>query len=338
MNKKNIFYISTALIFLVLSISAFAIFNLINKKQNLLSRAYNLTANLSFSPTTIEVNPDEVFNVPISVILVNNEQEAVALDILINFDKNKLTLLNITQEPHGVFKTYLPLNKENNFDIEQIINKANNSGLIEFGMVAFDINANNQKGGLSGSFKGVINPVTKLTFKAKPEATGTTTINFVYEGENVLKDSNVIINPAETSPQDILAKPTSYVFVKINSPTTSPTTSFSPSPTPFSPSPTPFLRDTIPPTLSIVSPEDGSVVNRLSTVNIVASVSDNPDGSGIEKVDFYVNKSLKCSLSVGPFNCNWKVGGKPNTTFTIEVKAYDKAGNIAQKLISVVSK
>jgi hypothetical protein len=92
------------------------------------------------------------------------------------------------------------------------------------------------------------------------------------------------------------------------------------------------VSDTTPPTVSITNPADGSSVKRNSTVTITASASDNV---GVTKVEFYVDGSLKCTDSILPYGCSWKVPGKRNATYTIQAKAYDAAGNTKTHSVTV---
>lgn len=93
--------------------------------------------------------------------------------------------------------------------------------------------------------------------------------------------------------------------------------------------------DTIPPTVSITAPANGSNVPRNSTVTITASAS---DVSGITKVEFRVNGTLKCTDTATPFSCAWIVPNPKNVTYTLQAKAYDSAGNTATSSVQVTSK
>jgi hypothetical protein len=93
--------------------------------------------------------------------------------------------------------------------------------------------------------------------------------------------------------------------------------------------------DSLPPTVSITNPANGSVVARNSTASITAAASDNV---GVTKVEFYVGGSLvSTSLSV-PYTVAWKVPPKNNATYTIKAVAYDAAGNTASATSTVQAK
>jgi hypothetical protein len=97
-----------------------------------------------------------------------------------------------------------------------------------------------------------------------------------------------------------------------------------PSPTPI-PTPVPTPSDTLAPTVSITSPADSETVSAKSSVTIIAVATDNV---AVERVEFYVNGSLKCTDSVAPYSCNWSVPGGRNKSYSIEAKAHDAAGNV----------
>ena len=100
------------------------------------------------------------------------------------------------------------------------------------------------------------------------------------------------------------------------------------------PTPTPVL-DTTPPTVSITSPLNNSIVQRNSWVTVSASASDN---IGVKKVEFYVNNSLLATDSASPYNISWKVPNTKNIAYTLSARAYDAAGNTAVSSVKVTSK
>jgi hypothetical protein len=90
--------------------------------------------------------------------------------------------------------------------------------------------------------------------------------------------------------------------------------------------------DTTPLTVSITFPEDGSCVQKNSSVIITADASDNV---GVTKVEFLINNRLKCADTVSPYVCKWKVLGKPGVIYNLSAIAYDEAGNTASYSIQV---
>ena len=80
--------------------------------------------------------------------------------------------------------------------------------------------------------------------------------------------------------------------------------------------------DTIPPTVLIVSPADGSIVTNAI---VTAEASDDV---GVTKVEFYRNKRLIRTDAVAPYTYKWT----PNSSGIIRTfvaRAYDAAGNVS---------
>jgi glucose/arabinose dehydrogenase len=92
--------------------------------------------------------------------------------------------------------------------------------------------------------------------------------------------------------------------------------------------------DNIPPTVSITSLLNGSIVARKSTVAINASANDNV---GVTRVEFLVNGALKCTDTSMPYNCNWKVPAAPNKSYQIQARAFDAADNSGTASVQVTS-
>ncbi len=96
--------------------------------------------------------------------------------------------------------------------------------------------------------------------------------------------------------------------------------------------------DTTPPTVTITSPVNGSKVTKNTNSTFTANASDaGLVSTGIAKVEFYVNGSLKCTDTTSPYACTWKVGPKAGVVYTLQAKAYDGAGNSAANSITVTS-
>jgi chitinase len=88
--------------------------------------------------------------------------------------------------------------------------------------------------------------------------------------------------------------------------------------------------DTTPPTVTIMSPADGTPVQRKSTVTIKATAT---DAVGVTKVEFYVNDSLKCTDVTGPYACTWKVPASGGHTYRLQAETYDTSGNVGSSNI-----
>lgn len=92
--------------------------------------------------------------------------------------------------------------------------------------------------------------------------------------------------------------------------------------------------DATPPTTSITSPANGAAVPRNTTITITASASDD---TGVTKVEFYVNGSLKCTDTSAAYTCAWKVPRPKDRTYQLQAKAYDAAGNVGTSTIVTVN-
>lgn len=100
------------------------------------------------------------------------------------------------------------------------------------------------------------------------------------------------------------------------------------------PSQPPSSLDTVAPSVSITSPANGAKVSANSVLTISAAASDN---IAVTRVDLYVNNSKICSDAVSPYSCSYAVPKGNDKTYTIEAKAFDAAGNMANHQISVIS-
>lgn len=89
--------------------------------------------------------------------------------------------------------------------------------------------------------------------------------------------------------------------------------------------------DQNPPATSIPAPAAGAQLS--SSVNIDASVNDNV---GVMTVEFYVDGALKFTDVNAPFSYTWDTTKVANGSHTLQVKAFDAAGNYGlSTLISV---
>jgi hypothetical protein len=96
------------------------------------------------------------------------------------------------------------------------------------------------------------------------------------------------------------------------------------------------VSDTVPPTVAITSPANNSQVSRAKATVITALAS---DVSGITKVEFYVNSSLKCTGTTAPYSCSWSVPGQKGATYALTARASDTANNkAASSVVTVTSK
>ena len=74
----------------------------------------------------------------------------------------------------------------------------------------------------------------------------------------------------------------------------------------------------------ITSPKDGATVSRNSTTPIVVDASDNV---GVVRVEMAVNGQIKCTTTVAPYRCAWRVPRYRHRQYLIEALAKDAASN-----------
>jgi hypothetical protein len=81
------------------------------------------------------------------------------------------------------------------------------------------------------------------------------------------------------------------------------------------------IADLTPPTTSITAPSAGAILR--SSVNFNANATDNTGGTGITKVEFYVDGTLKNTDTASPYTFSWDTTTATNATHSLTVKAYD---------------
>ena len=86
-----------------------------------------------------------------------------------------------------------------------------------------------------------------------------------------------------------------------------------------------ITSDTTAPVVSITQSPNGSSVVRKTEYTIRATASDNV---GVTRVEFYVSGSLKCSVTVAPYACQWQVPAANGKVYSLQAKAYDAQGNV----------
>jgi hypothetical protein len=87
-----------------------------------------------------------------------------------------------------------------------------------------------------------------------------------------------------------------------------------------------YTVDVTPPTASITSPINGATLRLGNTVPITVNASDT--GSGISKVEFYVDGTLVAYYTSGPYSYPWNTTGLSLGAHTLQAKAYDAANNV----------
>lgn len=98
--------------------------------------------------------------------------------------------------------------------------------------------------------------------------------------------------------------------------------------------PPPPPADTTPPVLAITSPAGGALLSGRS-VSITASAS---DGSGVAKVEFFVDGTLLASDASSPYSANWTLRKVAAGAHTLRVRATDAKGNASEQSIGVTVK
>lgn len=89
------------------------------------------------------------------------------------------------------------------------------------------------------------------------------------------------------------------------------------------PSITVNVTDTTAPSISISSPTNGS--GQSGTIEVRANASDESGGSGVSKVEFYIDGNLASTDSTSPYTYNWNTTGVSDGQHTISARAYDFA-------------
>jgi hypothetical protein len=92
--------------------------------------------------------------------------------------------------------------------------------------------------------------------------------------------------------------------------------------------------DNAAPTVNITSPAAGSTISGTATIN--ATATDNSGGSGIAKVEFYVDGVLTGTDTTSPYSFSWNTAGKDGA-HSLTLKAYDKSPTANVATSSAVS-
>lgn len=80
--------------------------------------------------------------------------------------------------------------------------------------------------------------------------------------------------------------------------------------------------DTTAPAVSITSPRNGQTVSKTVSVAVVAT-----DDVGVVKVQLYVDGVLSAASTAAPFTISWNAHRSRRGAHTLQVRAYDAAGN-----------
>lgn len=90
------------------------------------------------------------------------------------------------------------------------------------------------------------------------------------------------------------------------------------------------------PPIQLTAPLKNAWVAKNSLVTLKAAA--NPT-SGVNKVQFYVNNVLKCTVTntTANYSCNWKVANQANIKYTLKVVAYNSKGIVQTSSVPVTS-
>jgi hypothetical protein len=167
--------------------------------------------NAVLSLVPLNVSPDSNGQFAITVQLNTGGQLALGADVVIEFDEKSLELSGISAPAHSIFRTYTPVNFETLvFDRQSVISKANSSGEVRFGVVAFDHQLKENTGG----FNGNVDQLAILVFKLKPgveQELAPIKIQYIDEASTI--DSNIVVKGKSGLLEDILSAPTSIVNI-----------------------------------------------------------------------------------------------------------------------------
>lgn len=88
------------------------------------------------------------------------------------------------------------------------------------------------------------------------------------------------------------------------------------------------FSDSIPPTISMLSPKSGDSIIGTTTVNVAAA-----DNNGIARVGLYVDGTLYKNAYLPPYSIVWGTASATGGNHTLQVKAYDAKGNVGSSAV-----
>lgn len=97
------------------------------------------------------------------------------------------------------------------------------------------------------------------------------------------------------------------------------------------------VADQTPPTTSVTSPNSGAILRGTVTVN--ANAADNTGGTGISRVELFVDNVLRSTDTTTPYSFSWDTTAVTNASHSLTVKAYDGAtpANLATSTAVIVT-
>lgn len=217
--KKNQIRLLPLAILVFLGIVTMLTLTLTKRSQELRSRALADNGQLTLSLLNAgSIPPGGTFDIAVNMV---SSQPVVGADILLEFDNAKLMLdpnqpdITLRQGTSSVFQTFAPVDESGVFDKARVIASANSTGIVEFGIVAFNWGTNTLPS--PNPTNSSMSPVITLSFKVKNTApAGETHLRYKNEqigGTNSTTDSNIVAIPTGGGdPEDILQTddPTPY--------------------------------------------------------------------------------------------------------------------------------
>lgn len=95
------------------------------------------------------------------------------------------------------------------------------------------------------------------------------------------------------------------------------------------------LADQTAPSVSVTAPANNSTIS--GTTNITATSTDNTGGTGVNRVEFYVDNVLRASDTVSPYSYNWDSRSVTDGTHSLTARAYDNANPVNSRTSTAVN-
>lgn len=190
--------------FLLLLFGLIAASVLVRRKQLIPQKAAGQNASLTL-PNSLEINPQTQPEFTAPLFINTDSADIGGVDIVIDFSRDRLSLVDINPQASSstTLKTFAPVKTDGLFDKVSVIQKANETGRLEFRAVTFDW----QKETLLSPFNGVLgisNPFATLTFSVNQNITlpSQTTLTLLHR-QGSTTDCNLV---SSQNAADILAQ------------------------------------------------------------------------------------------------------------------------------------
>jgi hypothetical protein len=94
---------------------------------------------------------------------------------------------------------------------------------------------------------------------------------------------------------------------------------------------TPHFGDTTPPTIALIEPASGATVSAIQALRVSAD-----DDIGLASVTAYACRSRVGTDTIAPYSIQWNTNTSPDGECSVEIEAYDLAGNVAATRLSLI--